>query len=283
MSPYYCYREAQSPEELEALLRLRYAVYRNSRLAGFCPENPWALDLDAYDCRARHFGLFCCTVSGQQAVGYMRVIQQAETPAAPWIRQLAAACTPEWLEKISPAPERPFPAMNYFPGAQAVIGKLLAESPNRGEWLCEASRFVVDPAHCSARLGLRLIEASIAIYFYVLGFRNAVICCSESHVPAYRRYWFVPLREVVSKRIREVTGGSALMLSAAAFKSNKTAGAEQKNRIQALAQNYRRYGCICFHPEQPGCFAPPGAVAGAAIRPLFPALAESANSPRFAV
>jgi len=71
----YCFREARNVEELYALLKLRYEEYRNSRLAGFCPENEYGLDIDEFDLRSRHFGLFQQSADGEKAIGYMRVVQ----------------------------------------------------------------------------------------------------------------------------------------------------------------------------------------------------------------
>ena len=58
MDSYFVFREARSTSELEALFRLRYKVYQNSRLHCFEPANEYGINLDCYDLRARHFGLY---------------------------------------------------------------------------------------------------------------------------------------------------------------------------------------------------------------------------------
>lgn len=115
MAPYFCYREAKNQQELEALLRLRYEVYRGSRLKGFCPENTWGLEMDFYDCHARHFGLFHCANSKERPVGYMRVIQKKEAEMAAWVRGIARQHSMELLNKVCVELKNPFPSMSYFP------------------------------------------------------------------------------------------------------------------------------------------------------------------------
>jgi len=72
MQSYFVFRQAQSVDELRALLKLRYKVYRESRLQQFVPENECGIDLDGYDLRSRHFGLF---KNNSHPIGYMRVVE----------------------------------------------------------------------------------------------------------------------------------------------------------------------------------------------------------------
>ena len=75
---YFVFREAANTNELLDPFRLRYRVYRNSRLARFVPENKYGIDLNCYDVRSRHFGLLAVCANTEQSIGYCRVVEDQE-------------------------------------------------------------------------------------------------------------------------------------------------------------------------------------------------------------
>ena len=52
------FRQAKNLHELKALLKLRYQGYLQSVCASLIQPNRYQIDLDVYDLRALHFGIF---------------------------------------------------------------------------------------------------------------------------------------------------------------------------------------------------------------------------------
>ncbi len=75
-APYYEFREVTDASGLQELFRLRYRSFRGSKLEGLVPENEHGLDIDCYDSKARHFGLY-----GEQRLG--RATLSATTAMSP--------------------------------------------------------------------------------------------------------------------------------------------------------------------------------------------------------
>lgn len=193
----YTFREATSKDELLALLRLRYDTYRNSRLAGFVPENAQGLDLDKYDPWARHFGLYL----RNEPVGYIRVVQEERGPA--WGTICDIACTEAARPDLDGTkPNVPFPLMNYFPDKEAVSNCYKTEYKN-GNKGCEAGRLIVRMDQRTPGLSRFLIESALATYFFSWNFQYALISCALQHGEFYRRYGFT---EIESSNIHSIHG-----------------------------------------------------------------------------
>lgn len=151
---YFVFREAQSLSELESLLRLRYEVYRTSRLQQFVPENEYGIDFDCYDLRARHFGLFMNDI---EPVGYHRPVSNAYGPLCDEILRLAAQF-PGMSEKVRSKPEQPLPIMTYWPEAH-ILKELHNEIKGQRKSLAEATKFTLDPSMASVKLATHIIES----------------------------------------------------------------------------------------------------------------------------
>jgi len=233
----YCYREAADVSELYALLRLRYLVYRRGPLAGFVAENPSELDLDCHDCRSRHFGVFF----GTTPVGYMRVIQETETHWAEMIREVASS-SPLLFAKVNIAPKAPFPSIPYFPNNNVEVEEILASARSAKEPPCEAGRFALLPEHRLPKLGYRLVEASMAIFTYVLGFRVCLISCAPRHVRLYSSFCFHQVgTQAETIRINFWSIDRVLM----SF-NEKALPFHLRHRLRMLAERYQRTGEIGY-------------------------------------
>lgn len=78
----YIVRKPRNVNELEALLKLRYQVFRQSDLAKYVPENALGIDADKWDDQAHHLGLWSEDIYGTKAVDYLRVIEKVKTAEA---------------------------------------------------------------------------------------------------------------------------------------------------------------------------------------------------------
>jgi hypothetical protein len=188
---YFVLREARNSAELEALFRLRYDAYRGNGLAPLVPQNEYGLDIDCYDFRARHFGLFRASPTGDIPVGSLRVIEDrvvcgpADVGAillrAPALRRLAEG-----------TPEQPFPVMTYLPGAEALRA-LYSRLKAAGEKMVELGRFAMITDRGSLRLARHMVEATTAVLAFCYGIGHAVWCCDASNKAFYGLYGFRPL------------------------------------------------------------------------------------------
>jgi len=183
----FVFREVQDANELLALLKLRYRVYRNSRLAGFVPENRWGIDIDEYDIRSRHFGLYWMHNGTEEPAGYLRVVEDRIIPGSHPIEAIAQR-HPEFGEKTYATPAYPFPLMHYYPDAKALAAdhKMWAQM---GERMCEASRFVVDESFGSPRIASFIVESALATYLFYRQFGHAIWCCTSTHSSVYQRFY----------------------------------------------------------------------------------------------
>lgn len=179
----FIFRAAKDAEELYQLLKLRYEIYRDSRLAGFVRDNKYGVDIDAYDFRAVHFGLFEQQGRAEVPVGYMRVIGKSFDSSAHYL---------DILRSISEISEQEaeylhtLPFCNYFPETTSIdsfVGK---------EW-CEAGRFAVKSAYRCLHLSKFMCEGAIAYALFYKGLSNAAVFCKESHLLFYKRYGFTQL------------------------------------------------------------------------------------------
>lgn len=257
-SIHYCYREVHSEKELEALLHLRYETYRNSKLNGFCPENPHGMDLDAWDTHAVHFGLFQNENGREEPVGYMRIIQQEESPQASWVRQIAWRCSVDWFDMVSAGPKVPFPTMSYFPKAEEILGEAIKKGNDMGEKYCEASRFAFRQGFRSLKLCIGVIESAIAIYFLEKGYNRAIVSCSDLHGKIYSKYGWEEVNG--TKREKFLQGGIEVYRELLLLKKENylsTTRVIPRSQIKKMAEAYSDIGRIYFHPSCPECFYPP--------------------------
>ena len=71
----YYFRELQDQQEMLNWLRLRYTIYNSTRCAGFLKTNEEEIDVDHYDLKSRHYGLFVEEADEQKLIGGLRIIQ----------------------------------------------------------------------------------------------------------------------------------------------------------------------------------------------------------------
>ena len=241
---YFVFREAANLDELLELFRLRYRVYRNSKLAKFVPENEHGIDLDCYDVRARHFGLFSVDSGTEQLIGYLRVVEDRKVSGQADVFELVKQA-PDLKGRLENKPSCPFPLMTYFPDADA-FGELYRRIKDRGERLVEACRFALDKPFRSLRTAKHMVESAIAIYFFHYQFDHAVWCCDSSNKAFYRLYGFRPLDGSKDKDFARLGVSSCCV-----FGSAKGVPSPARERTMQMAKAYRDTGRICYFPSTP--------------------------------
>ncbi len=226
-APHYEFREVTDAAGLEELFRLRYRCFRNSKLEGLVPENEHGLDIDCYDIRARHFGIYENNGSSERLVGNHRHVTDREQPAAAAIRDIVAT-RPELQQRVLTNPKHPFPVLNYWPDKEPIYA-LYREATNRGELIIEASRLALDPSVDSLAVVNFVFQATVASY-QVLGGTHALTVINSNRKRYYRRYGFQTQASLPDRFIEEAQSeGSVLVWS---FAETATPMQEQIARLK---------------------------------------------------
>jgi hypothetical protein len=89
----YIYREAESQEELEELLKLRYRAFLRGTWGLITKRNIYQIDIDVFDVNAMHFGLFIQKDEKEIPIGYVRFVTETTTKHGNWIENILKKCT----------------------------------------------------------------------------------------------------------------------------------------------------------------------------------------------
>ncbi len=187
-------REPFNQTELKSLFQLRYHVYRASSNEFLFPENPYEMDIDAYDMRAYHFGIFECDGNRQIAVGSMRLITEEATRFAPMIRAIAAPYG-DLLDKIEPRHLIPLPIFKFFDASDTH--KMMSAFKKDFTEISETGRFCLHESLQRSGLALFSVKSMISASLDYLSETGVVlIIVSEMHAQMYGRFGFEPFGHV---------------------------------------------------------------------------------------
>lgn len=229
------FRQASNLLELKSLLKLRYHGYLNSQCASLIEHNKHQIDLDGYDLRSLHFGLFQTDGLRAQPIGYVRLIQDEMSPVAPLLWQLAFMY-PELRPKLEEKAPTLFPFMQYHPDQEQAAYQI-AQAKAEGKKMVEASRFVFDPSIRSRGLLGFVTEATLSIVFFGLSYHHLMLVCNPSHCRFYTRVGFQFFDEGLQSDYQDLP---------ARFMVNQASQLPEqyKKRMITLACQYDQYGGI---------------------------------------
>ncbi len=169
------FRPAKSEAELEELLRLRYRVYDDSVLRGFISQTELGIDVDAFDLRSHHVGLF----RGDQPIGYARLITLARGPQGNWVDAILRRTRHDH----SARPGMSLPVLAYAKSARET--KIWIERRAKaGFRIAEAGRLSLRNEERSMRL-MGFMGHALVGYWVASGFDIAIMGCRLAH----SRYW----------------------------------------------------------------------------------------------
>jgi len=232
------FRPARNAEELESLVRLRYRGYLESQCASLVTEYEHGFELDVYDPYAHHIGLFQEGLIKPRPIGYLRLVQEHESPMTDWISELAKR-----YNLPCPAPEAG-PGLPLYSHCQeqATIAEHMDRLRPEKNGIVEASRFVFAPEARSGGFTKFFVEAAIARMLYHHSYSGIMLACHPRHAALYRRYGF---REIVDGRKNQYNGLAASILSMQIPDIRPALS----TKIQAMGQLQLRYGGLTLHPE----------------------------------
>jgi len=237
----FVFREASNRKDLLELLRLRYRVYRNSRLSRFVNENEYGFDLDGYDLRARHFGLFLHDKNIIKALGYQRGIINQFGPLKDEILEISELY-PNLSDKLNLKPKAPFPCLTFLPQSEKnIIMKFYNRISSKGESMTESTRFLLDSSVRSFRLASLMAEAVVGSYMF--RHEYGITCVNETHLPFYKRLGFNHFEGTKSKCFSVNNNNLACL-----YISKKSISPVLYNRFLKLARFYESHGQILLYP-----------------------------------
>jgi hypothetical protein len=224
------FRQARTVEELANLLRLRYRIYRRSKLKGFVKAHASKMDLDIYDCTSIHFGLFD---QDRQALGYLRLATRRPSPQNKELEEIVAMI-PGIKEKISQSVPADFPMLSYFPDAD-VIKTLCCRLDGLGDTTVEVSRLCIDPLHHSQRLAMHIALSAMSFGYFCHGVDHALLTCSPCHKKVYETFGF---SQVPGTAVHELNGVPRCCL----WGSKSGLPAALRSRLVKMAEEFEKTG-----------------------------------------
>lgn len=233
----FVFREPENADELLSLLRLRYVAFRQSRLKGFVKEHPDQLDIDPWDAKSMHYGLFQRKDGGDEPAGYIRVVGFSRTVQWPLLVDLASRFDIA-NSAITREPVAPLPVLSYDDPNRALWNEF-EKITAAGHSLAEPGRIAMLPEYRSMAVCRHLVESTIALYFFGRHLtERALVSCARDHRSFYQRFGFklIPGSENVCAKVSWVLSGL-------------TAGPEDiptaiRNRTELMSRQFELIGEI---------------------------------------
>jgi len=245
---HFVFREPENSQELLDLFKLRYKVYRSSRLALFIKENKYEIDIDQYDFHARHFGMYSVESGKETAIGYLRVVEDLVVTKQTYLNAVLKQI-PQLSQNIDDKPSYDFPLMDYVPETELIKEKINQVHRNH-ERVVEACRMAIDPAVRSLRVAKHIFEASMAIYWFHYEFHHMFACIDTSKKGFYARYVVCPFAGIPESDFTGMGVSSSCLFGSKASLSEKFC-----SRFEKMADTYKATGRICCFPSEPNRFA----------------------------
>ena len=247
---YFVFREPELFDELKSLLLLRFSVYMGSRLNQFAtPYRSAGIELDCYDLRSRHFGLFKHDGGVSRPVGYLRVVTEEKSRWENELRAIAAPI-PELARAVGLKPTVPLPLMTYYADADIVRRHYEVAKANNHR-PAEAGRLSLQNDIRSIAIARHMISSTLASGI-VNGHNAAFITVVPSHVAFYGAYGF---RICIGSRQRFCPKAQT-EFSCLQWTFEQMDGAMQEV-VLSMAEAYSHTGRICCYPSMPGQYYAP--------------------------
>lgn len=191
----YVVREPRDIEELETLLRVRYQAFRESELASYVPENELGMDVDEWDEKSNHLGLWEKNGFEELAVGYLRIIGLNNTDTAGMVRSIGTK-HPFLHLRIKQKTKGPIRFLCNYSKFQSVH-EWFNKVEKEGLGLVEASRLSVLKQYQKKNLGQMLIETALAVFLNGDRAAYGAMEVMDHHLSFYHNYGF---RDIARKK-----------------------------------------------------------------------------------
>ena len=247
---YFVYREPESIEELKSLLLLRYSVYRESRLRHYVEKDASSgIELDCYDVRSRHFGLYKHENGSSRPVGYIRIVFDEEAACANEIRSIAEE-VPGLADVVNETPVVPFPLMTCFPDAE-IVHQHYQMAKKSGRRTVEAGRLSLERPSRSISVAKFMASSTIA-FGVVSNIKEALLTCVPTHVGFYQPLGFHQCLGTEKHFVPDW----GVELYCQHYTVERLQGVA-KDMVLRKAEAYYNTGRVCFSPSNPDHFYAP--------------------------
>ncbi|MDI6766112.1 MAG: hypothetical protein QME52_04740 [Bacteroidota bacterium] len=245
----FVYRQAGSIEEFRELLFIRSLASPENRFAKTETTKEVHLNIDSYDSRSFHFGLYKVLDEESAPVGYIRIV--GDMGRGPLFREVEELIDdhPTALAKSFDVVSTPFPMMRYFPGA-LVVGAFYRKIKEGGQALVEASQHLLVQQVESASLSQFMVSAMLATAL-VHCVDVVIIICVPRLKTFYNQFGFSSLPGTY-EHYCPMFDKSVVCI----FGTQKSLPIEMVDQIHSMAEVFEATGCICFNPTQPNNFYP---------------------------
>lgn len=223
-------------------MELRYDKYLNSPMKNFLEINPHKIDIDIYDLKSRHFGLFCEDEPG----GFLRIVYPKMELYQENVFNIGCRynmfCPNKHSSKNIEHLEYPeFPFISY-PKVPSSIRQFYDSLKAKNEKLVETSRLMLFQNVQGFNKAKFLTECALVIYMLsCIGSKHAVINCDTRHERFYQRYGFhkVDNKEEYHVKDRKSKASSLQVLSLAMSLKTSPVTKEYHEIIENMAEEFR--------------------------------------------
>lgn len=229
----YHFREIQKQDELLNWFQLRYQIYNSTRCAGFLSDNAREIDVDAFDTRARHYGLFAQEENKEVLIGGLRIIENR-----PVLTSIKALHALGLLGLSTSTEEALLPIFNYFPEeadfsfADILLGK---------RKITEGSRLILKKEYQSLRLAKFIISNAIVMHMITPDEWVAFVSCNPLHTRLYHSFGFQDVSD-------QTTWAKEAPVSAL-YLNDKVLHADKRQELDLMAAHYVSKG-YSFYQHQ---------------------------------
>jgi hypothetical protein len=186
------FREITEPDELEKAFRFRYDEYLNSRCHVFIKQNQQKADIDIYDLKSRHYGLY---INNSLMIGYIRVVLDKKEYYNNTIFQIGKKYDvfndkEHSFESLKNYHGADYPFLSY-PNLPSCIKSYYESLAVKNDKIIEASRLIIMENFRGLRIISFFVECAISIYVSNFkSYKYAVVDCVQEHAVFYKRYGF---------------------------------------------------------------------------------------------
>ena len=241
---YYEFKKVSNKKGLTELFELRYETMMESRLNALLKGLECSIELDVYDTRAEHYGLFEIEGLKCRAVGYMRVIQSTLSDVSDLILEIAKDNSEALYRKLKQSANHQLPILEYFKASSSLIKQAMEKLP--GDTWCEASRFILKKEVRSIGLAQFFIECGFACY----PFDHCLISCSAGHSRIYRAYEAKTLAQ--NQYSDKIPYTTTLMRI-----TPRECSLALKAKFERMERTFLLTGKVCFNKSEPNNFLSP--------------------------
>ncbi len=217
------FRAAESVDELDLLLKLKYDQYRIGKQYAFFSDNKYGIDMEQWDRYSVHYGLF--DIAKNKVAAYLRVVFDELSHQSEWIPKLVSKYDEVFFSRALTNPTVPFPVLSYYPEAIKILKPLLEEATSLNKKISSVSRLTIHEDYRSPRV----VSAITDHIFYK--YANTVYACIITCLPTHKAYY--------TSRGFEVLDGPQIVSNQSSSDTKKFSNT-QSLLLLLLLQNYKK-------------------------------------------